>query len=107
VAEAGIVMHPVTVKELSCLTEQPEIDLIKKLGEYPDEVAWAAQERAPHRIARYVHELASAFHSFYNQCRIIGVDEDLEQARLALVNAVLGVIRHALHILGVTAPDRM
>ncbi len=108
VAEAGIsVRSAVSAQELSCLLEQPEIDLIKKLGEYPDEVAWAAQERAPHRIARYVHELASLFHSFYNQCRIIGVDKEVEQARLALVTAVLGVLRQALHILGITAPDRM
>lgn len=108
VAEAGITVRPaVSAQELSCLVEQPEIDLIKKLGEYPDEVAWAAQERAPHRIARYVHELALLFHSFYNQCRIIGVDEEIEQARLALVTAVLGVLRQALHILGITAPDRM
>lgn len=107
VAEAGIVQHPVTAKELSCLVEEVELDLIKKLGEYPEEIAWAAKERAPHRIARYVHELASLFHSFYNQCRIIGVDENVEQARLALVTAVLGVLRHALTILGITAPDKM
>lgn len=107
VAEAGIIARSVTSHDLSCLVEQPEIDLIKKLGVYPDEIAWAAQERAPHRIARYVHELASLFHSFYNQCRIIGVDEDIEQARLALVTSVLGVLRHALNILGITAPDRM
>lgn len=107
VAEAGITARPVTAKELYCLVEQPEIDLIKKLGDYPDEVAWAAQERAPHRIARYVHELATLFHSFYNQCRIIGVADDVQQARLALVIAVLGVIRQALKILGITAPDRM
>jgi arginyl-tRNA synthetase len=108
VAEAGITVRPtVSAQQLSCLVEQPEIDLIKKLGEYPDEVAWAAQERAPHRIARYVHELASLFHSFYNQCRIIGVDKEVEQARLALVTAVLAVLRQALHILGITAPDRM
>ncbi len=106
-AEAGITARPVTVEQLACLVEEAELDLIKKLGDYPDEVSWAAQERTPHRIARYVHELASLFHSFYNQCRIIGVDEDLEQARLALVTAVLNVLKHALNILGITAPDQM
>ena len=87
--------------------EEAEIDLIKKLGDYPDEVASAARERAPHRIARYVHELAGLFHTFYNQCRIIGVDSELQAARIALVTAVQHVIRHGLAILGVDAPEKM
>lgn len=106
-AEAKIAMKPLESIDLSVLTEEQEMDLIKKLGEYPTEISWAAQERAPHRIARYVHELAALFHSFYNHCRIIGVDENLQQARLALVTAVLHVLTHALKILGITAPDKM
>lgn len=93
--------------DLSLLNCESEIDLIKKMGEYPAEITAAAQERAPHRIARYVHELAGLFHTFYNQCRIIGVDPDLQAARLALVTAVQTVIRHALKILGIAAPDKM
>ncbi|MPN17904.1 Arginine--tRNA ligase [bioreactor metagenome] len=93
--------------KLNMLVEQSEIDLIKKMGDYPDEVSGAARERAPHRIARYVHELAGLFHTFYNQCRIIGVDAELQLARLALVEAVQNTIHHALGIMGIDAPDKM
>lgn len=103
--EAGIPENSQPV--LSLLTDESEIALIKKMGSYLDEISFAARERAPHRIARYVHELASDFHSFYNRCRIMGVEEDLAQARLVLVGTVAHVIRHALGILGVSAPEKM
>jgi len=105
-AEAGVPMAGKEA-ELSLLVAQPEIDLIKKIGEYPDEIDMAATERAPHHIARYAHELAGLFHTFYNQCRVIGVDPELEAARLALVTAVGNTLRSTLNILGVTAPERM
>lgn len=105
--EAGIVVMPATEAKLNTLTEASELELIKKLGEYPEMLAGAAKERAVHRVAHYVHDLAGLFHSFYNQCRILGVDSDLQQARIALVKTVGHVIRHALGILGVSAPERM
>ena len=105
--EAGIVVMPATEAKLNTLTEASELELIKKLGEYPEMLAGAAKERAVHRVAHYVHDLAGLFHSFYNQCRILGVDSDLQQARIALVKTVGHVIRHALSILGVSAPERM
>ena len=71
--------------DLSGSWEPVEIDLIKKLGDYEDLVETAAAERAPHKIAHYVYELAGIFHSFYNQCRVLGVDPKLQQARLALL----------------------
>lgn len=71
-----------------------------------EEITYAASERAPHRIARYAHEIASDFHSFYNRCRIMGVDTDLAQARLALVGTVANVIRHSLGYLAST-PEKM
>ena len=92
---------------LDVLSSEPEIDLIKKIISYPDEVADAARERAPHRIARYATELAGLFHSFYTHCRVIGAGPELEPARLALVAAVGSVLRHALKICGVAAPERM
>ena len=92
---------------LTALTAEVEIDLIKKLGEYPELIAAAAKERAPHRVAHYVYELASLFHSFYNQCRILGVEPEVQQARLLLVIAVQHVLKHALNILGISAPERM
>ena len=92
---------------LTSLTAEVEINLIKKLGEYPELIAGAAKERAPHRVAHYVYELASLFHSFYNQCRILGVEPEVQQARLLLVIAVSHVLKHALDILGISAPERM
>ena len=77
------------------------------MGEYPEMLAAAARERAVHHVATYIYELAGMFHSFYNKCRILGVDNDVQQARIALVKAVGHVIKHALGILGVSAPERM
>ncbi|MBQ0067940.1 MAG: arginine--tRNA ligase [Phascolarctobacterium sp.] len=93
--------------DLQVLTDATEIDLIKKLGDYPEMLAGAAEDRAVHRVATYIHELAGLFHSFYNQCRILGVDEDVQQARIALITAVRHVVEHALNILGVSAPEHM
>ncbi len=106
-AEAGIAECAESELKLASLTEPEELALIKKLGEYPEMLQRAARDRAVHNVAHYVHELAGLFHSFYNQCRILGVDSDVQQARIALVKAVGHVIRHALGILGVSAPERM
>ncbi|MBQ9377533.1 MAG: arginine--tRNA ligase [Schwartzia sp.] len=91
----------------SLLTDESELALIKKIEDYPDEVAKAAEDYAPQRIARVAHELAGAFHSFYTRCRIMGVEPELAGARLALVGKAAQVIRHALGILGVSAPEKM
>ena len=93
--------------ELELLTDETEIVLIKKIAAYPEEIARAAAEFAPQRIARYSHELAGAFHSFYNKCRIVGQEPSLASARLALVLATGRVIRHSLGVLGVSAPEKM
>ena len=106
-AEAGIEAVPISELKLDTLVAPEELALIKKLGEYPELIARAARERAVHSVATYTYELAGLFHSFYNQCRILGVDTDLQQARIALVKAVGHTIRHALGILGVSAPERM
>lgn len=106
-AEAGIEAVPAEQLKLETLVAPEELDLIKKLGEYPELIARAARERAVHSVATYAYELAGLFHSFYNQCRILGVETDLQQARIALVKAVGHTIRHALGILGVSAPERM
>jgi arginyl-tRNA synthetase len=106
-AEAGIPVPAAGEAQLTALTTEWEADLIKKLGDYPEEVAAAARERAPHHIARYAHELAALFHSFYNQCRVIGAPPDAQAARLTLAAAVRDTLRSALAILGVDAPERM
>ena len=105
VAEAGITVQGKGNYKL--LTEPVEVDLIKKLGEYPEMLGSAAKERAVQHVAHYVYDLAGLFHSAYNQCRILGVNAELQQARLAMVMAVGHVVRHALSILGVSAPEKM
>lgn len=94
-------------ENLTLLKEDCEKELIKKICAYPDEIELAAKELAPQKIARYVHEVAALFHSFYTQCRIIGVEKNIALARLALIGKAGQVIRHALTILGVSAPEKM
>ena len=106
-AEAGIEAVPISELKLDTLVAPEELALIKKMGEYPELLARAARERAVHSVATYAYELAGLFHSFYNQCRILGVDKDVQQARIALVKAVGHTIRHALGILGGSAPEIM
>ncbi|WP_196594471.1 arginine--tRNA ligase [Pectinatus sottacetonis] len=103
--EAGI--HISEKVDLSLLTDDAEITLIKKILSYPDEIELAARDYAPHRIANYLHDLAADFHSFYNKCRIIGVDLKLGQSRLALAGVVKNTIHHALDILGISSPEKM
>jgi len=105
--EAGISFDNSAKAELSRLSTEFELDLIRKLGDYPQEISAAARDRAPHRIARYAHELAGLFHSFYNGCRVLGVEPELTAARLALVTAAQRVLKHSLGILGVDAPEKM
>ncbi len=93
--------------KFSMMTTAAEIDLINKIFEYPDEIEKAAAEFAPQKIARYAYDLAAQFHSFYRDCRILGVDEDLAKARLALVKITAHTIKHALNLLGVSAPTSM
>ena len=95
------------IDKLQLLTHESELNIIKKIGSYEEEIAYAAKERMPHKIAHYVYELASLFHTFYNQCRIVGVESDLQQARISLISATKVTLIHALGILGVTAPERM
>lgn len=101
------VKQQATTASLAVLVEETELDLIRKLGSYPEEVVEAARERAPHRIARYVFELATLFHAFYDSVRIIGVEPNLQAARLVLIVAVQTTLRHGLKIVGVSAPEKM
>lgn len=89
------------------LKEERELALIKKMAAYPEEIRKAAAERAPHRIAHFVYEMAGLFHAFYNNCHIIQTDKELEEARLALVTAVQITIANCLAVLGISAPETM
>ncbi|MCF0156569.1 MAG: arginine--tRNA ligase, partial [Veillonella sp.] len=107
VREAGIAFGDWANVDYSPLTSELELELIKKLAEFPEEVVQAATRRAPHRITQYLYDLASLFHSFYRQGRIIGVDPALQQARLGLITATALVLKQGLAILGISAPEKM
>lgn len=93
--------------ELTRLILKEEIEIMKKLAEFPSTIAGSARSREPHRITFYVQDLAALFHRYYNKHRVVGKDLKLSQARLALVKAVQIVLAEALRILGVSAPEEM
>jgi arginyl-tRNA synthetase len=93
------------------LQHERESDLLKALADYPAVVATAAELREPHRVARYLEDLAGAYHRFYDACRVLPQGDepatDLNRARLWLVEASRVVIANGLALLGVSAPERM
>ncbi|MDG5787370.1 arginine--tRNA ligase [Evansella sp. AB-P1] len=92
----------------SRLTSEKELELMKKVGEYPEAVTDAAKKRAPHRMANYVYDLAQSLHSFYNAEKVINEDDaELTKARLALMEAVRSTLANALKLVGVVAPEKM
>ncbi|MFU8862066.1 MAG: arginine--tRNA ligase [Cyclonatronaceae bacterium] len=93
--------------ELSLLTHEAEIAVIKRLLGFGDAVAAAALHMEPHRLITYLNELAAGFHRFYHDCRIMGEEKPLAEARIALLNAVTLVLANGLGILGIEAPDSM
>ncbi|WP_434510961.1 arginine--tRNA ligase [Desulfitobacterium sp. AusDCA] len=96
-----------TKEELALLNSTEEQELLKKMADLPGEIATAARLMEPHRLARYVLDLAALFHSFYNSQRVLVDEEDLRKVRLALVCSTKQVLANVLAILGVTAPERM
>lgn len=96
------------VEKASLLTSEKEIELMRKVGDFPQLVSDAARARAPHRITTYVQELSSTFHSFYNAQKVIDAEQlDRSAARLALVTATKQTIANALRLVGVAAPEKM
>ncbi|HET9733940.1 MAG TPA: arginine--tRNA ligase [Burkholderiales bacterium] len=92
---------------LESLGGEREAALMQRLGEFPELVASAARELAPHAVAFYLRSLAGEFHSYYNAERILVEDEATRRARLALCAAVRQVLANGLSLLGVSAPERM
>src|SRR4051812_47551259 len=92
---------------LESLKSEKEMALAQRLGEYPEVIAGAASELAPHSVAFYLRELAREFHSYYNAERILVDDEALRAARLALCAAVRQTLGNGLSLLGVSAPEKM
>ncbi|MDR4890257.1 arginine--tRNA ligase [Fredinandcohnia sp. QZ13] len=93
---------------LEHINSEKEIDLLKKLGEFPAAVTEAAEKRIPHRITNYVNELAAALHSFYNAEKVLDQDNlEKTKARLALMKAVQITLQNSLKLIGVSAPEKM
>ena len=92
---------------LAPLADERELALMQRLAEYPEIVASAAREFAPHQLAFYLRELAAEFHGYYNSTRVLVPQDPLKLARLALVVAVRQVLRNGLALLGVSAPEKM
>lgn len=92
---------------LAPLAHAAEIALIRRLAEFPRVVAGVVEHLAPHRLARYAREVASDFHQFYTECKILAEERDVRLARLALCQAAKSVLAHALALTGVSAPDSM
>lgn len=106
-AEEGITGKPIYEVDLTLLKEKEEIELMRKLSEYPEEIALSAKTLEPSRLTRYVMEVAASFHSFYNACRVKGEEEKLMMARLLLVDCTRIVIKNILELIKIDAPEKM
>ena len=93
--------------DLSLLTHQSELRLLKKLEQFPQVIKNSRTALEPQTIATYLYDTANNFHRFYSDCRVITEDKDLTRSRIALIQAVKIVLRNGLTILGITTPERM
>lgn len=100
--------HIEVANHYELLVHEKEIELVKHINEFRDEVIESAKQRAPHKIANYIQKLAQLFHSFYNDCYVIDENHlDLSSQRLALVKAAQITLKNALNLIGVNAPEKM
>ena len=108
VGEQGVVRPPLESVDLSLLSTEPELDLLRALADVPGEIGAAAEQRAPHRLTHAAMGLAATFHRFYTECRVVDAGDDaLTQARLVLCAGTKQAIANLLEILGVGAPEVM
>ena len=105
--EGGQLDLAMGIEHLSLLDQEDEKELATAIGKFPSVIERAANDRAPHVLVHYLNDLASAFHGYYNNTRVLEGESALQQARLALCHATGQVIRNALGILGASAPERM
>ncbi|CAD2072024.1 arginine--tRNA ligase [Phocicoccus pinnipedialis] len=96
-----------TTKGYDVIEHPQALELLKKIGSFPEIVKNAAKNRANQRITNYVQELASEFHKFYNQEKVLGENEDKTYAYLAMIEATRQTIENALRLVGVSAPEKM
>lgn len=93
--------------DLSVLQDKFELDLCRLMDEFPEVVCKAAINRTPHTLVHYSQDLASTFHQFYTNCRVVESEEKLKCARLALCDATRICLALTLSLLGVSAPEKM
>jgi arginyl-tRNA synthetase len=105
--ERGITLPVYTDIDPTLLREPEELSLIKMMARYPEMIEGAAKSLEPHRITFYLNELAGVFHSYYNKNKVISDDMKLTASRLYLMKTICIVLRNALKILGVNAPEKM
>jgi arginyl-tRNA synthetase len=103
----GLGMKSSNGYDITLLIHSSEIDLLKSIGEFPEIMALALKILEPQDIVNYLQDLAARFHRFYVDCRVITDDENLSEARLALIKATKIVLSNGLKTLGITAPERM
>jgi len=96
-----------SAENLRLLNHNSEIALIKSLEQFPEAIELATEQREPHRVINYMNQLASDFTTFYHDCRIIGVEKELSEARTLLAATVAKTLASGLAILGIDAPDSM
>lgn len=90
------------------LTAEKEVDLLKKLGEFPQVVAEAAEKQLPHKVTQYVFDLATLLHSFYNAEKVLDQEnKERTNARIALMKGVRTTLANGLKLIGVSAPEKM
>ena len=105
--QEGVKVRPCTKEEFLLLKTSEEKEIIRHLASLTDEIVSAAKAYDPSKMTRYVLELATLFHKFYNSCRIMGEEESVMQARLHLCVAVKNTIKNVLKMIGISAPESM
>ena len=93
--------------DLSSLTCESELALMRKMADFPELISIIARDRAPFKLTHYAQDLAALFHQFYTECRIIDAPEPTRTARLALCDSVRIVLALTLSLMGVSAPEKM
>lgn len=103
---AGIILKSPDEVDFAVLGSD-ELQILRKIADFPEEIAISARTLAPQRIAHFVLDLAGLFHSFYNHHRVLNDNQELQDARLLLMETIRITIKNALTIVGVSAPDQM
>ena len=105
--EMGYHLPEVSQSDFRVLTDPSEMMLMRKMADLPDEIVSAARNLAPHRMTSFAHDLASLFHVFYTNCRVLTDEPEVRNARLLLTKATGICIKNVLNLIGVSAPERM